>query len=199
MALKKTKKTAKKAVKKTAKKTGTKGTTKKKVVKSATKTVKKSAAKTTTKSAKKPSSAKKTKTTKTPAARKTTAKAKKGLSLRERKILEIRKKLVKQRENLLSGAENTMNSLPDQTIFPDLGDQATAETDRNFMLRLRGREQRLLKKIDDALERIDSGVFGICEVCGEEIHIKRLEARPVTTMCIDCKTAQEEEEKLMGL
>jgi DnaK suppressor protein len=92
-----------------------------------------------------------------------------------------------------------MNSLPDQTIFPDLGDQATAETDRNFMLRLRGREQRLLKKIDDALERIDSGVFGICEVCGEEIHIKRLEARPVTTMCIDCKTAQEEEEKLMGL
>lgn len=123
---------------------------------------------------------------------------KKTLTPREKKIQEIRKKLVGQREELLSEAEVAMNSLPDQTVFPDLGDQATAETDRNFMLRLRGREQRLLKKIEEAIDRIDNGDFGICDVCGNEIGIKRLEARPVTTMCIECKMEQEEEEKLMA-
>jgi DnaK suppressor protein len=91
-----------------------------------------------------------------------------------------------------------MNALPEQTVFPDLGDQATAETDRNFMLRLKGREQRLLNKIEEALERIDSGGYGICDSCGENIKIPRLEARPVTTLCIECKTEQEEEEKLLG-
>ncbi len=123
---------------------------------------------------------------------------KKTLSIREKKILDIRKKLVAQRKALLSEAEETLNSLPGQTIFPDLGDQASAEIDRNFMLRLRGREQKLLKKIEAAIEKIDNGTFGICEVCGQEIDIKRLEARPVTTMCIECKTEQEEEEKLRG-
>ena len=76
------------------------------------------------------------------------------------------------------------------------GDQASAEIDRNFMLRLKGRERKLLKKIDQALEKIEGGTYGICEACGEEINIKRLKARPVTTMCIECKTEQEEEEKL---
>lgn len=125
-------------------------------------------------------------------------KSRKTLSEREKKILEIRKKLVEQRKALLSEAEEALNSLPGQTIFPDLGDQASAEIDRNFMLRLRGREQKLLKKIEAAIEKIDSGTFGICEACGQEIDIKRLEARPVTTMCIECKTEQEEEEKLRG-
>jgi DnaK suppressor protein len=115
---------------------------------------------------------------------------------REAKIQEIKMKLIHQKECLLNEAELALNELPGQTIFPDLGDQASAETDRNFMLRLRGREQRLLKKIDQALERVESGIFGICEDCGNEINIQRLEARPVTTMCIDCKTLQEEEEKL---
>lgn len=123
---------------------------------------------------------------------------KKILSARDKKILDIRKKLVEQRKALLSEAEEALNSLPGQTIFPDLGDQASAEIDRNFMLRLRGREQKLLKKIEAAIEKIDNGTFGICEVCGQEIDIKRLEARPVTTMCIECKTEQEEEEKLRG-
>lgn len=123
---------------------------------------------------------------------------KKILSTRDKKILDIRKKLVEQRKALLSEAEEALNSLPGQTIFPDLGDQASAEIDRNFMLRLRGREQKLLKKIEAAIEKIDNGTFGICEVCGQEIDIKRLEARPVTTMCIECKTEQEEEEKLRG-
>ncbi len=123
---------------------------------------------------------------------------KRKLTPREQKIQEIKKALIAQRNELLSEAEEALNALPGQTIFPDMGDQASAEIDRTFMLRLRGREQRLLKKIEAAIEKIDSGSFGICDVCGEEISIKRLEARPVTTMCIFCKTEQEEEEKLRG-
>jgi DnaK suppressor protein len=124
--------------------------------------------------------------------------SKKDLSKRELELLEIKDDLVKQKETILSEAEAAMNSLPEQTVFPDLGDQASAEMDRNFMLRLRGREQRLLKKIEEAIDRIDAGTFGICEVCGEPIDIKRLKARPVTNMCITCKIEQEEEEKLQG-
>ena len=123
-------------------------------------------------------------------------KTKTKLSAREEKIQQIRLKLLRQRETLLNEAESALNELPGEMIFPDLGDQATAETDRNFMLRLRGREQRLLKKIDEAIDRIESGIFGICDDCGNEIDVKRLEARPVTTMCIECKTLQEEEERL---
>lgn len=121
------------------------------------------------------------------------------MSLREKKMQDIRKNLVMQRKELLVGAMEALNELPGQTVFPDLGDQATAEIDRNFMLRLKGREQKLLKKIEEALERIDHGVFGICDKCGQEINVRRLEARPVTTMCIECKTLQEEEEKLMEI
>jgi len=118
------------------------------------------------------------------------------ISLREKKIREIKKKLIAQRKALLAGALEALNELPGQIVFPDLGDQASAEIDRSFMLRLRGRERKLLKKIEDAIERIHQGVFGICDRCGEEIDIRRLEARPVTTMCIECKTQQEEEERL---
>ncbi len=125
----------------------------------------------------------------------TTTKSSK-VSTREKKILEIKKKLLIQKKNLLQEAMAALNELPEQTVFPDLGDQASAEINRNFMLRLRGREHKLLKKIEDALERINQGKFGICDKCGQEIDIRRLEARPVTTMCIECKTMQEEEEKL---
>jgi len=121
------------------------------------------------------------------------------LTPRQKEILEIRRTLVEQKDSILSEAESTMNSLPEQTVFPDLGDQATAESDRNFILRLRSREQRLLTKIEEAVERIDGGIFGICDVCGEEIGLERLRARPVATLCIHCKEEQEEEEKLQGL
>ena len=70
------------------------------------------------------------------------------------------------------------------------------ETDRNFLLRIRDRERKLISKIDQAIERIEDGSFGICDECGEDIENKRLEARPVATLCIHCKTLQEEEEKL---
>ncbi len=117
-------------------------------------------------------------------------------TFRDKKLLEIKKKLITRKESLLAEAEEALNELPGQTMFPDLGDQATAETERSFMLRLRGRERRLLKKIDEAIERIESGVFGICDKCGMEIDIRRLEVRPVTALCIECKIQQEEEERL---
>lgn len=116
------------------------------------------------------------------------------------KFLSIKKKLVKQREDLLSEAEHTLSTKinAEKESFPDPTDQAVAELDSNFLLRLRGREQKLLKKIDEAISRIDSGTYGVCESCGGQIGIKRLEARPVTTLCIECKTRQEEEEKIQA-
>ena len=119
-----------------------------------------------------------------------------SLSARKNKMLKIKKELLTQRNELLREAEEALNSLPGEINFPDMGDQATAETDRDFMLRLRDRERMLLKKIDEAVERIDKDTFGICENCGNEIGIKRLVARPVTSYCIDCKTRQEEEERI---
>ena len=120
------------------------------------------------------------------------------LSKEDKKILGIKKRLEAQRDALLTEAGETIveTLAPEKLTYPDLGDQATAESDRNFLLRLRGREQKLLKKIEDAIDKIETGTYGICESCGEKISIKRLEARPVTTLCIDCKTRQEEEEKL---
>lgn len=115
---------------------------------------------------------------------------------REEALLGIRNKLVELKQQLLSEAGEAINAIPDNVLYPDLGDQASAEIDRNFMLRLRSREQKLLKKIEIALEKIDEGSYGKCESCDNDIGIKRLEARPVTTLCIECKTEQEEEEKL---
>ncbi len=115
-------------------------------------------------------------------------------------MLAIKKKLEKQKADLLAEAENTLNNKisEDKINFADPTDQAVAELDSNFLLRLRGREQKLLKKIEEAISRIDSGTYGICESCGEKIDIRRLEARPVTTRCIECKTRQEEEEKIQA-
>ena len=98
---------------------------------------------------------------------------------------------------LIQEAEKTVSGMTDEEeTFPDPTDRAAMESDRNFLLRIRDRERRLILKIKAALERIDENTFGICEVCGEEISEKRLKARPVTTLCIDCKTRAEAEEKL---
>ena len=83
--------------------------------------------------------------------------------------------------------------------FPDPTDRASLEADRNFMLRIRDRENKLIKKIKKALDRIETGSFGVCEKCGEDISVKRLKARPVTTLCIACKTKEEAFEKALGL
>ena len=111
---------------------------------------------------------------------------------------EIKKDLEKQKEALLADAGVILGSGLNQgnETLTDLGDQASAEADQNFILRLREREQKLLKKIDEAIDRINEGTFGVCESWGGQISVKRLKARPVTTLCIDCKTKQEAEEKI---
>ena len=110
----------------------------------------------------------------------------------------IRKELERQRTALLAeaGVIITGGLNPENLNFPDMSDQATAEADQNFLLRLREREQKLLKKIDEALERLATRTFGICETCGGRISYERLKARPVTTLCIACKTRQEEDERI---
>jgi DnaK suppressor protein len=83
--------------------------------------------------------------------------------------------------------------------FPDPTDRASLESDRNFLLRIKDRERKLILKIKEALDRIDNGTFGICESCGKQISEKRLIARPITTLCIDCKKEGELKEQLERL
>ncbi len=107
--------------------------------------------------------------------------------------------LQRQLDELLKGAERTVDEMTDtegKSAFPDPTDRASMESDRNFELRIRDRERKLINKIQKTLQKIDDGEFGICEVCGEPISFKRLEARPVTSHCIECKTNEEEEEKI---
>lgn len=99
-------------------------------------------------------------------------------------------------EELLSEADKAVSGMSEkEENFPDPTDRASLETDRNFLLRVKDRERKLISKIKEALKRIDDGSYGVCELCGEEISDKRLEARPVTTCCIECKKEEEELEK----
>ena len=103
-------------------------------------------------------------------------------------------------EELLSQADETVSGMNSpKENFPDPTDRASLEADRNFMLRIRDRESKLILKVKKALVRIETGTFGICESCGEDISFDRLKARPVTTQCIDCKTKEETLEKALGL
>ena len=103
-------------------------------------------------------------------------------------------------EELLSGAEKAVNGMSGSSDdnFPDPTDRASHETDTNFLLRVKDRERRLITKVKEAIKRIDDGAYGVCELCGEEISVKRLEVRPVTTCCIECKKEEEEMEKARG-
>jgi DnaK suppressor protein len=109
---------------------------------------------------------------------------------------EIRSDLARQKIRLLAEAGLSEDGVNMEEALPDLGDRASAESDQTFSLRLLERGQKLTKKIEEALERIENGTFGICEVCSGEIAFRRLKARPVTTLCIDCKTEQEHQEKM---
>ena len=114
----------------------------------------------------------------------------------KKKLEKYREILTKRIEDLISEARKSMNGLTEtKENYADPTDLASFESDRNFLLRIRDRERKLILKIKEALKRIDDGSFGICEVCGEEIDEKRLKARPVTTLCIECKTEMESEEK----
>jgi len=86
----------------------------------------------------------------------------------------------------------------DASNFPDPNDRASQESEFSLELRTRDRERRLIKKIDESLKEIESGDYGFCESCGIEIGIRRLEARPTASLCIDCKTLDEIREKQMG-
>lgn len=115
----------------------------------------------------------------------------------EKELEYFTEKLKSWREELVSEATRTVDGMTEEkTQFADPTDRATMETDRNFLLRIRDRERKLISKIDRALEKIEEGTFGLCEECGEEIEFKRLDARPVAALCVACKTLQEEEEKL---
>jgi DnaK suppressor protein len=110
-----------------------------------------------------------------------------------RKILETLKK------ELSEDIDRTVHTMQDEaTVFADPNDRASQETDIAIELRNRDRERKLIKKIDETLARIESGDYGFCDKCGVEIGIKRLEARPTATLCIDCKTLDEIKEKQMA-
>ena len=112
----------------------------------------------------------------------------------------FKKHLTERLEDLLNQAGDTVSGMTEtKENFPDPSDRAALEADRNFMLRIRDREAKLIKKIRGALERIESDRYGICESCGEDISIERLKARPVTTQCIDCKSKEEALEKALGI
>jgi DnaK suppressor protein len=119
----------------------------------------------------------------------------------DNKSLDFFRSLLHERlEDLIGKAESTRNTMTGSgaSAFPDPTDRAALETDRNFTLRIRDRERRLIMKIREALERIEDGTYGICEICGGDISEKRLRARPVTTMCIACKSKMEAVEKAKG-
>ncbi len=120
--------------------------------------------------------------------------------MEQNELDRFKKLLEDKREEILNEAERTLTEMTDQSgNIPDPNDRASAEADRSFELRIRDRERKLLPKIEAALERIKDGTFGECEGCGEEIGLKRLDARPVTSLCIDCKTLQEKKEKGHGI
>jgi len=126
--------------------------------------------------------------------------AQRELPMKKKDIKFFEELLNKRLQELLSQADDTVTGMTGlKENFPDPTDRATLESDRNFMLRIRDREHKLIKKIKKALERIENGTFGICESCGEEISIERLKARPVTTQCIECKTKEEAFEKALGI
>jgi DnaK suppressor protein len=122
------------------------------------------------------------------------------MPLKKKDLKRFRDLLIDKRNGILRNAQRTLSE--DMTLdaddLPDEMDLASSEYLQSFTFRLRGREKTFLKKIDHALGKIDTGTFGVCEQCEEEISLKRLEARPETTLCIRCKEDQEKMEKSYG-
>ena len=117
--------------------------------------------------------------------------------LKKKELNRFRGILEEKKDEILRNAKRTLNE--DMTLdvddLPDEMDLASSEYLQSFTFRLRGREKVFLDKIEKALRKIEDGSFGTCEECGEEISVKRLEARPETTLCIRCKEDQEHHEK----
>jgi DnaK suppressor protein len=113
--------------------------------------------------------------------------------MRKREVVQCRTLLKQQLSDLVGQGEQTVRQMVarDAEEIADPNDRGTVESERNWALRLGDRDRRLATKIEAALERIERGTFGVCESCGGPIGAARLKARPVTTLCIDCKTESE--------
>jgi DnaK suppressor protein len=119
--------------------------------------------------------------------------------MNEDQLKHFEKILRKWKAELMHEVDRTVHHMQDDAAnFPDPNDRATQESEFSLELRTRDRERRLIKKIDESLKAIESGDYGFCESCGIDIGIRRLEARPTATLCIDCKTLDEIREKQMG-
>lgn len=117
--------------------------------------------------------------------------------MNERQLEYFRRKLMTWREELLDGSRDTIEGLQESTRnIPDVADRASEETDRALELRTRDRQRKLVAKIDSALRRIDEGEYGYCEVTGEAISLKRLDARPIATMSLEAQEQHERREKV---
>jgi len=121
-------------------------------------------------------------------------------TMNKTQLKRFRTLLEEKRDDIIKKAKQTLDEdmALDANDLPDEMDLASSEYLQSFTFRLRGREKSFLDKINKALERIDNSTFGVCEECGEEISVKRLEARPETTLCIRCKEDQERAEKDYG-
>lgn len=107
--------------------------------------------------------------------------------------------LNKWKSELMEEVDRTVHHMQDEAAnFPDPNDRATQESEFSLELRTRDRERKLIKKINESLKAIETGDYGYCETCGIEIGVRRLEARPTATLCIDCKTLDEIREKQLG-
>ncbi|MDH5510263.1 MAG: RNA polymerase-binding protein DksA [Nitrospinota bacterium] len=122
------------------------------------------------------------------------------MKLSEDNYQHFKQALMEQRSALLKEAGKTVEEglNVEYEDMADSIDRSSVETERNFTLRLRDRERKLVKKIDEALARLENGSFGICEECENSIGINRLKARPIATLCIECKEEQEKQEKQSG-
>ena len=117
--------------------------------------------------------------------------------MNERQMEYFRRKLIHWRDEILAGSRDTIEALQDGTrAIPDVADRASEETDRALELRTRDRQRKLVAKIDQALRRIDEGEYGYCEVTGEPISLKRLDARPIATMSLEAQERHERREKV---
>ena len=116
-----------------------------------------------------------------------------------KQLAHFRAILSSVKEELRDDIERTVHTMQDEaTVFADPNDRASQESDIALELRNRDRERKLIKKIDESIALIESEDYGYCNSCGVEIGLKRLEARPTATLCIDCKTLEEHREKQIG-
>ena len=117
--------------------------------------------------------------------------------MNDRQLEYFRRKLQNWKSDLMSDSRDTITGMKDATRnIPDIADRASEETDRSLELRTRDRQRKLVSKIDAALRRIDEGEYGYCEITGEPISLKRLDARPIATMSLEAQERHERREKV---